>query len=44
MRMSRTPDNYRVTLVVSDLSWVDLDFECSTFCPTVLGLAENWLK
>ena len=28
---------YRVTLVVSDLGWVDSDFECSTVCPTVPG-------
>ena len=24
------PDNYRVTLVVEYLGWVDLDLECST--------------
>ena len=36
--------SYRVTPVVSDLGWVDLDFECSTVCPTVFGLVENWPK
>ena len=35
---------YRVTLVVSDLGWVDLYLECSTECPTVRGLVEIWLK
>ena len=38
------PKLYRVTLVVSDLGWVDLDFECSTACPTVPGLVGIWLK
>ena len=35
---------YMVTLVVSDLVWVDLVTECSTVCTTVPGLEGIWLK
>ena len=31
---------YRVAHQVADIGWVDLDFECSTVCPTLLGLTE----
>ena len=44
VHMSTADHDYRVTLVVSDLGWVDLDFECSTVCPNVPGQVEIWLK
>ena len=37
--------NYRVIHQVSDLSWVDCDFGCSTACLILLGLVrdgQNW--
>ena len=29
---------YRVTHLLANLGWVDLDFDCSTVCPILLGL------
>ena len=33
---------YRVTHVLANLGWVDLDFGCSTLCLVLLGLMGNW--
>ena len=35
---------YRVILVVLELGWVDLDFGCSTVCPTVPGAGGNYAE
>ena len=37
------PGFHRVTLVFSDLGWVDLYFECCTVCPTMPGLVGSFL-
>ena len=38
---------YRVTHLLANLGWVDLDFDCSTLClvlPGLLGNWQNWLS
>ena len=35
---------YRVSHLVVHLGWVDLDFECSTVCPFLLGPMRIWQK
>ena len=35
---------YRVTHLLANLGWVDLDFDCSAVCPILLGLVEIWQK
>ena len=35
---------YRVTHLLANLGWVDLDFDCSTVCPILLGLVWIWQK
>ena len=29
---------YRMTHLLANLGWIDLDFDCSTVCPILLGL------
>ena len=36
--------DYRVTHLLANLGWVDLDFDCSTVCPILLGLVWIWQK
>ena len=33
---------YRAAHLLADLSWVDLDFECSIICPVLLELLGIW--
>ena len=35
---------YRVSHLLVDLGWVDLDFECSAVCPILPGLMGIWQK
>ena len=42
----RSPPLYRVAHLIADLGWVELDLECSTVCPILLGLMgirQKWL-
>ena len=35
---------YRVTHLLANLGWVDLNFDCSTVCPILPGLVGIWQK
>ena len=35
---------YRVTHLLANLGWVDLDFDCYTVCPILLRLVGIWQK
>ena len=37
-------DYYKVTHLLLNLGWVDLDFDCSTVCLILLGLVGIWQK
>ena len=40
-------DQDRVTHLLANLGWVDLDLDCSTVCPILHGLVgiwQNWLS
>ena len=42
--LADTDAKYRVAHLVVNLGWVDMDFECSTVCPILLGLMGIWQK